>query len=89
MYLLVGNNTNNFVEAAFRLLKDAVLGRARAFNVCHLADFLIKKFETVISNRLLDIAHGRQELKLRRKEPTGMKAIVTHVSHISYHSKID
>ncbi|XP_067936754.1 uncharacterized protein [Watersipora subatra] len=73
-----GNNTNNFVEAAFRLLKDAVLGRARAFNVCHLADFLITKFETVISNRLLDIAHGRQELKLRRKEPTRMKAIVTH-----------
>ncbi|XP_067933291.1 uncharacterized protein [Watersipora subatra] len=35
-------------------------------------------FETVISNRLLDIAHGGQELKIRRKEPTGMKAIVTH-----------
>ncbi|XP_067951719.1 uncharacterized protein [Watersipora subatra] len=73
-----GNNTNNFVEAAFRLLKDTVLHRARAFNCVHLTEYLITKFENSICNRLLDIAHGRTELRHRRKRPATSSATIKH-----------
>lgn len=79
MIKFLGNNTNNFVESAFRLLKDSVLGRARAFNCVHLAEFVITKFEAAISNRLLDIAHGRTQLKHRRKEPMSSPARIVQV----------
>ena len=36
-----GNNTNNFVEAAMRVLKDNVFYRVRAFNVIQLQDFIL------------------------------------------------
>ncbi|XP_067932308.1 uncharacterized protein [Watersipora subatra] len=73
-----GNNTNNFVEAAFRLLKDGVLHRARAFNCVHSTEYLITKFELSICNRLLDIAHGRTELRHRRKRPATSSAVIKH-----------
>ena len=35
-----GNNTNNYCEAAMKVLKDCVLQRTKAYNILQLADFI-------------------------------------------------
>ena len=37
---ICGNNTNNFCEAAMRVLKDKILERTKAFSVPQLADYM-------------------------------------------------
>ena len=41
----VKSHTNNIVEAAFRVLKQTVLGRTRAFKVVHLLEFVCVRME--------------------------------------------
>ena len=56
-----GNNTNNFCEAAMRVLKDKVLERTKAFNIPQLVDFLTNHLHDHYQQRLVDVANGRLE----------------------------
>ena len=56
-----GNNTNNFSEAAMRVLKDSVFKRMKAYNVSQLLDFLSSRLSCYYEQRLLDVANNRFE----------------------------
>ena len=62
-----GNNTNNYVEAAMRVLKDKVFFRVRAFNVVQLLDFSLTRLEAYYERRLIDIANNRLDMTLSRR----------------------
>ncbi|KAF0310052.1 hypothetical protein FJT64_018873 [Amphibalanus amphitrite] len=55
-----GHNTNNIVESAFRVLKDSVLYRTRAFNLLQLFDFVTVQLSKHYARRACDVANGRQ-----------------------------
>ncbi|XP_043199331.1 uncharacterized protein LOC122369031 [Amphibalanus amphitrite] len=61
-----GHNTNNIVESAFRVLKDSVLYRTRAFNLLQLFDFVTVQLSKHYARRACDVANGRQRAALRR-----------------------
>lgn len=54
-----GNHTNNFSEAAMRIVKDKILFRMKAFNVTQLVDFMITRFESYYERRLIDVSNNR------------------------------
>jgi len=54
-----GHNTNNFVEASMRILKDIVLQRCKVFNACALIDFIGSVSESYHKRRLLEYANNR------------------------------
>ena len=62
-----GNNTNNYCEAAMRVLKDKVLSRTKAFNVPQLADFVSNHLEGYYERRVIDVANGRYDNLLTSK----------------------
>ena len=57
--LVRGNHTNNYCEAAMRILKDKVFMRMKAFNIRHLVDFLTSKLEAYYEQRLIDYSNNR------------------------------
>lgn len=54
-----GNNTNNYVESAMRVVKDKVLYRLKAYNLTQLVDFITTRFEAYYIRRLTDYANNR------------------------------
>ena len=54
-----GNNTNNFVEAQFLVLKDNVLNRTKELNINGLIDKLVVDFMDHFKTKLLSVANGR------------------------------
>jgi len=52
-----GNNTNNYVECSFRLLKDIIFTRTQAFNSIQVFHFVTEIMERFYIRRLLGIAH--------------------------------
>ena len=76
------HHTNNMVEAAFRVLKDVILGRTRAYNISHLAEFLGVRLDAYYRRRFIDAAHGR----LTRKMPKLPSAVSKVRAIISYSS---
>lgn len=60
--ILTGNDTNNYVEAQFRVLKDEILQRTRAYNCAHLVQFLCVNYQEHTAAKLLDVAHSRKPL---------------------------
>nr|XP_054770098.1 uncharacterized protein LOC129277934 isoform X2 [Lytechinus pictus] len=54
-----GNNTNNFCEAAMRVLKDKILERTKAFSIPQLADYMSTFLDDYYQQRLIDVANGR------------------------------
>ena len=54
-----GNNTNNFSEAAMRVLKDKILERTKSFCIPQLADYMSTFLQEYYAQRLLDVANGR------------------------------
>ena len=54
-----GINTNNFLEAANRVLKEKILGRIKAFSLTHLSDIVFGDFSEHYCIRLTDVAVGR------------------------------
>ena len=64
---LRGNNTNNYAEAAMRILKDKIFERVRAYNVVQLLDFLLSRLPSYYERRLIDLANGRTDMALSRK----------------------
>jgi hypothetical protein len=53
-----GNNTNNYVEAQFLVIKDELLNRVREYNVVGLVDKLTINLEEHYMTKLLSIADG-------------------------------
>eukprot|EP00057_Strongylocentrotus_purpuratus_P026365 XP_011680839.1 PREDICTED: uncharacterized protein LOC753067 [Strongylocentrotus purpuratus] len=53
------NNTNNYAEAAMKVLKDSILQRSKAFNVPQLLDFILCRFEGFYQRRLLSVVNQR------------------------------
>lgn len=54
-----GHNTNNFVEASIRVLKDIILERCKSFNVVALLGFITEILETYHKRRLISFASNR------------------------------
>ena len=52
-----GNMTNNFCEAAMRVLKDQILPRTKEFNVQQLLDFIMSRMEAYYQRRCLYVAN--------------------------------
>ena len=48
-----GNHTNNYCEAAMRVLKDKVMMRTKAFNAPQLLHFLTTRMEKYGTNELI------------------------------------
>src|SRR6266496_4634318 len=53
------NNTNNYVERSFGILKDIIFSRTQAFNSVQVFQFVTKNMERFYKLRLLGIAHKR------------------------------
>lgn len=56
-----GNETNNYSEASFRILKDKISLRKKAFSIVQLFDYLIINFEEYYIKEITDIINGRWE----------------------------
>ena len=56
-----GNNTNNIVESAVRVLKDKILNRSRAFNVQQLFYYLTETLPEYYSQKILEVISGRTQ----------------------------
>ena len=54
-----GNNTNNYVERSFGILKDIVFARIQAYNAVQMFQFLTTNMERFYTHCLLDFAHKR------------------------------
>ena len=52
------NNTNNYVESQFLVIKDEILNRVKEYNVVGLLDKLVGDLETHYKNKLMSIADG-------------------------------
>jgi len=72
----VGHHTNNIVEAAFRILKNTILERTRAYNVGHLIEFVGFRLDRYHTRKFMDAANGRQ-LVQQRSNPAISKVDVT------------
>ena len=56
---LRGSNTTNYIEVAFRILKDCVFDRVMAYSLPQLVDFIVVRYEAYMEKRLLDFSSGR------------------------------
>ncbi|PKY53879.1 hypothetical protein RhiirA4_426357 [Rhizophagus irregularis] len=54
-----GNNTNNYVERSFGILKDIIFSRTQAYNSVQVFQFVTENMERFYKRRLLGIAHQR------------------------------
>src|SRR5436190_18757812 len=52
-----GNNTNNYIERSFGILKDIVFARTQAYNCVQVFQFITMKMERFYILRLLNFAH--------------------------------
>ena len=52
-----GNNTNNYVERSFGILKDIVFARTQAFNCIQVFQFIITNMERFYERRILGFAN--------------------------------
>jgi len=57
--MIRGHNTNNYCESAMRVLKDKIMHRTKAFNICQLIDFMLTRFDAHYQRRLIDVANNR------------------------------
>ena len=53
-----GNNTSNYVEAQFRVMKDEILNRIRCYNIVEVLDRLTVHLENHHKDKLLSVANG-------------------------------
>ncbi|CAB4441375.1 unnamed protein product [Rhizophagus irregularis] len=54
-----GNNTNNYIERSFGIIKDIVFARTQAYNCVQVFQFVTQNMERFYSLRLLNFAHRR------------------------------
>lgn len=55
------HNTNNYAEATFRILKDVILTRLKAYNAISLIEYIVNVMDPYYAKRLLDMAFSRQK----------------------------
>ena len=65
--LVRGNQTNNFVESQFLVLKDIILRRTKEYNVVALLDKIVVDLEDHYKTKLLSIADGSYDGHFRRR----------------------
>ncbi len=65
--LVRGNQTNNFVESQFLVLKDIILRRTKEYNVVALMDKITVDLEDHYKAKLLSIADGSYDGHFRRR----------------------
>jgi hypothetical protein len=70
---LRGNNTNNYCEAQFLVMKDEVLNRQKEVNVVGLLDKLTTGFDQHYRNKLLSVASGKFDGIYSRRFKGNMK----------------
>ena len=58
---LRGNNTNDFCESHFLVLKDEILNRQKEVNVVSLTEKFVNDFDMHYKNKLLSVASGKFE----------------------------
>ncbi|CAG8611997.1 23161_t:CDS:2, partial [Gigaspora margarita] len=56
--LIHGNNTNNYVEYSFGLIKDIIFSCTKAYNSVQVFQFITTNMEQYYEHRLLGIAHS-------------------------------
>ena len=56
-----GHNTNNYAEATFRIVKDIILTRLKAYNSLALLDYVVVVLQKNYCGHLLNAAFGRLE----------------------------
>ncbi|CAB5385354.1 unnamed protein product [Rhizophagus irregularis] len=54
-----GNNTNNYIERSFGIIKDIVFARTQAYNCVQVFQFITQNMERFYSLWLLNFAHRR------------------------------
>lgn len=59
-YRVRGSHTNNYSEAAIRVMKDQVLSRVKAYNLISLIDFICTGLEEVYITRFTEFSNFRQ-----------------------------
>jgi hypothetical protein len=52
-----GNNTNNYLERSFGILKDIIFARTQAYNPVQVFQFIITSMERFYTRRLLGLAN--------------------------------
>jgi hypothetical protein len=81
---LRGNNTNNYCEAQFLILKDEILNRQKEVNVVGLMDKFTTEFDQHYRNKLLSVASGKYDgiysrrfkgLEKKKTEGAGFKKL--------------
>src|SRR4051812_12824415 len=55
-----GNNTNNYIERSFGILKDIMFARTQAYNCVQVFQFITTNMERFYALRLLSLAHRHQ-----------------------------
>lgn len=61
-----GNQTNDYVESAMRVVKEKVLHQLKAYNVTQLVNFVVTRMEAHYTRRLTDVANNRLQTSLKR-----------------------
>ncbi|KAK1876115.1 1-phosphatidylinositol 45-bisphosphate phosphodiesterase gamma plc-3, partial [Dissostichus eleginoides] len=81
-FLTRGNHTNNFAEAAMRVLKDKILQRTKAFNLPQLFDLLTSRLETYYEARIVDVC-GEGIYPNNKPSPPEVSLVIGHkkISH--------
>lgn len=62
-----GNDTNNYCEATFKVLKENISGRMKAFSIVQMFDYLTSTFERYYERRISESINNRLEGKTRSK----------------------
>lgn len=62
-----GNDTNNYCEATFKVLKEKILHRMKAFSIVQMFDYLTSTFERYYERRISESINNRLEGKTRSK----------------------
>lgn len=55
------HNTNNYAEATFRIIKDVILTRLKAYNSISLIEYIANIMDPYYVKRLLDVIYCRQK----------------------------
>lgn len=76
MPALRGCNTNNIVEAAFRVLIEKVLDRTKAFSPVQLLEFLQKDFNDHYETKILKAINSKPDAYLEKKASINEKKCV-------------
>ena len=62
-----GNNTNNYVERSFGILKDIIFARTQAFNSVQVFQFVTMNMKRFYERRLLDFAHRHPGYQIAKR----------------------